>query len=90
MLVIHTINSLKATLTSFNAGDKDIFKPIILSAVNLGQALNTFIVIPFKITFDAVTIIVNTFARLFVSIVGKIAGTAWLDSSRLIVSYFLS
>lgn len=71
-----TINSLKATLTSFNAGDKDIFKPIILSAVNLGQALNTFIVIPFKITFDAVTIIVNTFARLFVSIVGKIAGTA--------------
>lgn len=71
-----TINSLKATLTSFNAGDKDIFKPIILSAVNLGQALNTFIVIPFKVTFDAVTIIVNTFARLFVSIVGKIAGTA--------------
>jgi hypothetical protein len=71
-----TINSLKTTLASFNAGDKDIFKPIILSAINLGQALNTFIVIPFKITFDAVTIIVNTFSRLFVSIVGKIAGTA--------------
>ena len=71
-----TINSLKATLASFNAGDRDIFKPLILSAINLGQALNTFIVIPFKVTFDAVTIIVNTFARLFVSIVGKIAGTA--------------
>lgn len=71
-----TINSLKTTLASFNAGDRDIFKPIILSAINLGQALNTFVVIPFKVTFDAVTIIVNTFSRLFVSIVGKIAGTA--------------
>lgn len=72
----NSIDNLKKTLLGFNKGDTDIFKPIILSAIRLGELLNMFVVIPFTIAFDAITIIVNTFARLFVGTIGKIAGTA--------------
>lgn len=71
-----TINSVQATLNKFTAGDKDIFKPILLSAINLAQVLNTFVVIPFKVTFETISIIVVSFAQLFNKIIGDVSNIA--------------
>lgn len=70
------IDSARKTIQGFNADDTDIFKPLILSAVNFAKAVNFAVVVPITIAFNSIKVVLNEVSQVILAVIGDIAGFA--------------
>ncbi len=80
-VVRDTISDVTKSLNG--ASGDDIFKPILLSAINLGRVLNDFVIIPFEIVQATIRAAIDGIAGIAFGVLEKLASAAYN-----VVSYF--